>query len=182
MVVLINTISTMLEGSQLRDLDNGLITTFDGYGGMAYYSSENCTNVKNGLTSGCKANYEESDVKYVVDSQTENVIKKEDLKKDNLGYESRLLTKQEIDELFNFEYKYKTPSDAKMTYCGTENTPTWLFNSSFWIMDSADDGNKVYEIADYAHSLDGINVYNYSGVRPVITIKKSALQDNTNNI
>ena len=92
------------------------------------------------------------------------------------------MTKQEIDELFNFEYKYKTPSDAKMTYCGTENTPTWLFNSSFWIMDSADDGNKVYEIADYAHSLDGINVYNYSGVRPVITIKKSALQDNTNNI
>ena len=40
----------------------------DGYWGMAYYSSEDCTNVKNGLTSGCKENYEESDVKYVVDS------------------------------------------------------------------------------------------------------------------
>ena len=37
-----DTISTMLEGSQLRDLDNGLVTTFNDDNGI-YHQSEHFT-------------------------------------------------------------------------------------------------------------------------------------------
>ena len=150
------------------------------YGGMAYYSSKDCTNIGNIVTSGCKINYDESDVKYVVDSWTERVIKKEDLKKDNFGYESRLLTKQEIEELFGFEYKYNTPTDTVMTYSGTADTPSWLFYERFWLMNPSDDGSKVYVIVNSSHSLEEFYVLNHAAVRPVITINKMALQESTN--
>ena len=144
------------------------------YGSIAYYSSSDCTNIGDKNFSGCSSNYNESEIKYVVDNFGKNLAG-DDLRKDSMGYEVRLLTKEEIEENFNFEYVYKTPSDANMTFCATENTPNWLFNGDFWLMSPSDDSNKVYCFSSNSQSLYSYYVYASLGVRPVITIDKNAL-------
>ena len=94
----------------------------NGYGGMAYYTSENCGYVNNSwVETGCTTDYEESEVKYTVDTwKTANAP---------AALEARLITKDEIDNNFEFE---------EVDCCGgcgscTENfiKETWMYNSNY---------------------------------------------------
>lgn len=150
-----------------------------GVGKISYYSSKDCTNIGDKITSGCKLKYDDSEVKYVVDEWTKYIFDKNDLKEDNLGYYARILSKEDVEKSFNFEYVYKTPSDIEMSYAATENTPSWLFNGDFWLMSIADDGQKVYTLNSGSKSLSSFDVMNASGIRPVVTIDKNALSNNS---
>ena len=68
----------------------------NGYGGMAYYSSTTCGyNGSGWVDSGCTTDYEQSEVKYVVDAwKTAQAPAASD---------ARLISKQEIDDNFEFE-------------------------------------------------------------------------------
>ncbi len=153
----------------------------NGYGGMAYYSSSTCryTNYTNSTYSdwiddGCTADYAKSEVKYVVDAWVLDKLKVSDLKEDKTGYSARLIT---LDDLVdNLGY---TIVDVTTRYDPTADvTPSWVYNSNYWYytMSQREDSTYlVWSVGEYGDVGNG-NVYYYGGsVRPVITIKKSAI-------
>ena len=98
----------------------------NGYGEMAYYSSETCgftsaSGDKIRVETGCTTDYAKSEVKYVVDAWAADKFQSSDLKKDATGYSARLIT---IDELTN--NKGYTIVDGYNYYIPTADvTPSW---------------------------------------------------------
>ena len=141
-------------------------TAYDnnGYGGMAYYSSETCGT---GGSSGCKSDYASSEIKYVVDAWK--------AAKAPQASEARLMQYDEFENLGYVEGNV-TPSD--IGWVKTENTPSWVYsnNYSYWTISPSDDSAvRVWNVSGDG-SLGNDLVYDSIGVvRPVITISKSAL-------
>ncbi len=158
---------------------NSVGTAYDhnGYGGVAYYTSETCRgDVNYSENTGCTTDYAQSEVKYVVDGwsvanvpsglKDARLISFEDLK-DNLGCEF-------ID---NGSVQY---------WSVTENTPSWVrINGSingeysYWTMSAFGDSNNSVITAPYirTESVNGgfTDGSSYRVVRPVIILDKSVL-------
>ena len=150
----------------------------NGYGGMAYYTSPTCGySTGDWIESGCKMDYESSEVKYVVDAWADDNF-------DDGLVEARLISIDEIRNNYTIE-QYKPCGDA----CGvisekiTADTP-WMFNSDYvyWTMSvNPARSNSVWTVGEIG-SIDFSNVHNgnyYHNrvVRPLIVVKKSALGD-----
>ena len=153
-------------------------TSYDsnGYGGMAYYTSETCGYVNgNYVNTGCTTDYEQSEIKYVVDAWK--------TAKAPAAIDARLISKQEIDDNFEFE-EYKPCGDA----CGVvldKITADWMYNSNYWYWTSTqyNDSSSFVWCVDNTGTLGSESVYHggaYGVVRPVITISKSVIS-NTGN-
>ena len=138
----------------------------DYYGGVAFYSSEECGFVNNTwVLDNCILNYELSDVKYIVDAWGNSVIEPNDIAIDSTGYGVRLITFEEYRN--NIEY----------------GDP--YYNYYYWTM-SFENGilyagytTNVYPPAYVTTT----GVYNEDyALRPVITLKKIALGDEDETI
>ena len=149
----------------------------NGYGGMAYYSSETCGNPTAGSstieTTGCTTDYAQSEVKYVVDAWAADKFQASDLKDDETGYSVRLLTFDELVD--NLGY---TIIDGDTWYSpSAENTPNWVYNSNYyyWTMSQYEDStSRLWRVYGSGHVYTG-DVYGNDVVRPVVTLLKSAL-------
>ena len=149
----------------------------NGYGGMAYYTSEACGYVNDSWNdTGCTTDYSKSDIKYVVDNWSKNKLNQKDLKEDSLGYKTRLLTYEEL--MNNLGYSNSTWNGTYLK-ADPEYTPFWVYFNGcwYWTMSTVEDSNfYVWYIYD-----DGlVNQYRtiQTGegmVRPVITLSKSAI-------
>ena len=140
---------------------------------MAFYSSKTCGKNGNWTMSECTNDYSQSDIKYVVDAWAND-------KFTSSGYsEARLITEDEL--VNNLGYGYGNSS-----YWIGSNTPSWVYNSNYgyWTMIPSEYNNYiVYYVSDNGVAKTmGVYDTNYMGayvsgntVRPVITIKKSAL-------
>ena len=152
----------------------------NGYGGMTYYSSETCgyPNGSSGsnVTTGCTTDYAQSEVKYAVDAWAKDKFQSSDLKKDATGYSARLITIDELQNNFDFAYK---SNDTSYWYEKSDNTPSWLYNSnySYWTMSQYEDfAFSVWLVNGSGGVSAGLVCRgNYSVVRPVVTLLKSAL-------
>jgi len=154
-------------------------TAYDnnGYGGMAYYTSVDCGygTGSNNTATGCKNDYASSEVKYVVDAWK--------AAKAPAATEARLISKQEIDDNFEFE-EYKPCGDA----CGVvydKITADWMYNSNYWYWTSTQyNGSSSYVWSVFGNGVLGsfsVNFGSYGGVvRPVITISKSVISSTGN--
>ena len=153
----------------------GTAKDVEGYGGMAYYASETCKdNGSSSVYEGCTTDYDESEVKYVVDAWANDKINTSDLKEDNLGYKTRLITFEDLTN--NLGY----PKEYGVTYIGLdkENTPSWVYDNSYsyWTMSAYEDSTNVMWIVYYNSGVSTGSVYgNGSVVRPVITLLKSSI-------
>ena len=151
-------------------------TAYDtsGYGGMAYYTSETCGYVNSSwLDSGCTTDYAASDIKQVVDAWKNA--------KAPAATEARLITKDEIDNNFEFE-EYDCCGG-----CGAckENRfkDSWMYNRNYRYWTISQYNNSDYYVWGVEHSGSLINFkvngdyphYHDSVVRPVIVLPKSAL-------
>ena len=144
-------------------------TAYDqnGYGGMAYYSSATCGN---GTYNGCTTSYASSEIKYVVDAWKDA--------KAPAASEARLITRQEIENSFEFE-EY----DIECGGCGEKGNrikSSWMYNDNYWYCTSSpyDDSSPDVWFVRSDGGLDhyGLDVGNYTYVvRPVIVINKNAL-------
>lgn len=134
---------------------------------MAYYSSETCGYV-NGetITSGCTSDYNLSDAKYVIDAWASDKFKEQELVNDSTGYSARLLT---VDELHN-NLGYGNSNNAN------DKVPKWInINTTYWTMTSSNN-TVVFRILNNAN-ISGNSIYMFfNAVRPVVTLKKSALE------
>ena len=162
-----------------------------GYGGMAYYSSATCgyptgaTDTSEYVSSGCTTDYDNSDIKYVVDNWSNNIINSSDLAQDNLGYKVRLIT---YDELMNNLGYNKGQLSGTSYELNPEYTPSWVYSDEYyyWTMSTYEDSNNVVWYIGYEGALSGSedSYSDYYGiapmwpsntVRPVINLLKSAI-------
>ena len=145
------------------------------YGGMAYYSSETCGFVNGSrIETGCTTNYDQSDIKYVVDAWASDKFNGGDLEKDSLGYEARLITYEELVENLGYD---KATWNGYYWESNKDVTPSWVFGKYcyYWTMSSVDNVNlyEIFPMGDIIASL----VYSASdAVRPVVTLNKSAIE------
>ena len=161
--------------NQYTSASVGTAYDVDGYGGMAYYSSPTCGSSG---TSGCTTDYEQSEIKYVVDAWKTDQAPQ--------AINARLITVEEI--MYDLGVEMNKVSSTKYDIVVTDDTPTWIMSekSSYWTMTTDTDKTtnawvvhpRSYEcmISSAVRNTGFImgTIY-HSGVRPVITIKKSAL-------
>ena len=149
----------------------------NGYGGMAYYTSETCGRVDHKLVkTGCKNDYESSEVKYVVDAWAADKFNTSSLAADSTGYSARLITQEDL--ITNLGYD-ETKNSTGGGFAVTENVPDWVYNNdySYYTMSKYSDSNSILNVGNISIFPREITYWlNYKDVvRPVITIKKSAL-------
>ena len=145
----------------------------NGYGGMAYYSSSACGfNGSEYIKERCPTDYAKSEVKYVVDAWALDKLKASDLKEDKTGYSARLITYDELID--NLGYGDNGQGTIKASQNG--ETPSWVYKYFYWTMSQREDSTfNVWSVYDIVY-LNSNGVDNQTGtVRPVVTIKKSAL-------
>ena len=144
----------------------------NGYGGVAYYSSDTC---ENNIYTGCITNYEQSDIKYIVDTWGLDNI--------TTGLqEVRLLTIEDLID--NLGYENNITCTGGCYYSGLlDNVPVWLYNSNYWYWTMAQNGDQALNVWGIGvnGSLESRRVtpvHPYFGVvRPVIILKKTSLGD-----
>ena len=163
----------------------GTASNINGYGGMAYYSRENCGyNNSKWEYSGCAKdkiiNYAKSDVKYVVDAWALDKLG-DALKEDSGGYKARLITYDELIDNLGYEIKFYC-SDQTL-YTGTlDNVPSWVYNSNYryWTMSIYDSylGDLLYVKEDGKIASYGSYSTNYTTltIRPVVTLSKNKIK------
>ena len=140
---------------------------YGGYGVMRY---------------GTTSEYGSSYVKLTVETWSSDKLNVLDLKEDNLGYKTRLLT---LDELITNLAVVLNGGATTEQYIMSENTPSWVYNENYayWTMSvSGDSSSRVWYVSDYGNVVDydvydGSTYYDSNGgvVRPVVTIFKSAI-------
>ena len=147
----------------------------NGYGGMVYYSSSTCgANGSNWIYDGCTTDYAKSEVKYVVDAWSLDKLKVNDLKEDKTGYSTRLITYDELTDNLG----YQKTNDSTVPPSSNGETPSWVYNSNYWYYTMSQYGDStsyVWYVSDNS-TVSRDDVYlSPKSVRPVITIKKSAI-------
>lgn len=156
------------------------------YAIVAYYSNDNCkfgvldgTSVHYPFTTGCKYDYESSDIKRIVDAWGSDKLNSKDLWKDNLGYNYRLITKQEVLEYI----PYKLTNEYYFSYSKVVGkTPEWFNDDNsygFWTMTKVDKinslGSNVKGVIKTGNSMFSSEPFYLGTIRPVVLLKKSAL-------
>ena len=157
---------------------NGETVNINNYGGMAYYSSETCGYVNGSwVDTGCTTDYEESDIKYVVDAWALDNTVAADLIKDYTGYGARIITMDDL--LNNLGYDWSITSGGAGHYPeANENVPSFLYGEvygDYLTMTPVEDrDNVLWSVKAYGGIWnDGHNI---TVVRPIITINKFALK------
>ena len=149
-----------------RYTDGSVGTAYDnnGYGGMAYYTSETCGYVNGSwVYSGCTTDYAQSEVKYAVDAWASAQAPE--------ASDARLIT---LEDLKSLGY---SDSCIQSGYCSkSAEAPSWLHINSWYWTSSPINGSSssVWGVASFG--LGNGNDSDEDGVvRPVITISKSNL-------
>ena len=140
--------------------------TSNGYGGADYDN-----------TDPYSTNYDDSDIKKVVEAWSKAKLTQDDLKEDSLGYKVRLITFEELQN--NLGYNQAT-WNVSYYIVNAESTPSWVYNSDYlyWTMSPDNDSNiYVLYVSSSGYLYDGSVSYDGYGrvVRPVINLKKSAI-------
>ena len=138
----------------------GTSYNYNGYGAMAYYTSETCGKVNGSwVTSDCTTDYAQSDIKYAVDAWKTAQAPQ--------ALEARLITYEELT----------TDLGCSSSSCRNSSN-SWLYNSNYtyWTKSQYNDSASYVWRVGLDGSLLDISVRSYNiVVRPVITISKSSI-------
>ena len=160
----------------------GTAYNYNGYGEMAYYTSETCGYVNSSwIYDGCTTDYAQSEVKYAVDAWAKDKFQASDLKEDKTGYSARLITSEELFNNLGYEY---FNNGSLEEYRLTSDTPSWVYNSNYAYktMSTYNDSDSSMWTVSRSGPLSGggnlgYGVYSDNGVvRPVVTLLKSAIK------
>ena len=162
--------STLIDSTEVAKY----VRDSNGYLSIPYSASDSCTSI--GIVDGtaiCKSDYNKSSIKQVVDVWKNANLNKTDLSKDDFGYEVRLLMFEELINNLGYTEGNLTPSDFGIVK--TEDTPLWVSYQQKYFTMSICPGDKYYI---YLVDDDGLrisSIANYSLVRPVVSLKKDAI-------
>ena len=154
------------ENNHVNKGGDGIAYDNYGYGGMAYYSSDECINR---TYNGCINNYDDSDIKYAVDAWSYDKFVNNELKEVD-GYTARLIKTIEYSEIASsYDWKYNS---LYWYWTMTEREFVNLHSYVYGINTNGDISNRDLFYANV--------YYNRDVVRPVINVYKSALETNNN--
>ena len=172
----VDEVNTYGEGHINRYTSSSVGTAYNrnGYGGMAYYSSETCGKVNgSSVYDGCITDYNTSEIKYVVDGWSKATLTQSELKEVE-GYKARLLIHGELTT--NLGYAKQTGTTPPSS---NGETPSWVYSSDYyyWTMSTWNDSASSVWLVYRDGRLNSTGVSNYGNgvVRPVINLKKSAI-------
>lgn len=122
-----------------------------------------------GWTACISYEYETSNVNVILNNWVKNELKDDDLVKVN-NYKVRLLT---IEELVN-NLGYENANNDPYQFVNTQNTPIWMdsYTYNYWNMD-------FFLVGSYGSSITSKDYK--SNIRPVINLKKQAIDTCQNN-
>ena len=144
-------------------LNTGIsVTNTNGYGAIPYYTGDNCNNTD---STGCKTDYNSSNVKIVIDAWARN--HSSNLKP---GEEYSIMT---IEQLVNGGYVL---SDGNYVITDKVDSSFYELGISYWALDT--NGNLVYS---GSRTFKNIPVYDIATVRPIIVVKTSSIRPNNSN-
>ena len=127
------------------------------------------------ITSGCTNNYDQSDIKKILENWKNDNFYDEELKIID-GYSVKLLTYDEIINDLHYELTFHESTggyDSYTDYSRTDNTINIdSLDKLSWTMSKADDKMKLYTISYKVNSTD---VIESASVVPTIYLKKCAL-------
>ena len=138
------------------------VTNVGGYGAIAYYTGDNCNNTD---SSGCKTDYETSNVKIVIDAWAQN--NSSNLKP---GEQYSIMT---IEELLKNGYVL---SDGNYVITDNVDSNLYALGVSYWALDT--NGNLVYS---GSRTFRNVPVYDVAAVRPIIIVKTSSIRPKSSN-
>ena len=168
-----------------NSLPSGQAYNANGYGGIAYYSSEICGYVNNDwIETDCKRDYKQSDIRHVVDNWALTKFPNDELKEID-SYKARLITKTEYNEIpTNHTYMC-------VQSCFYQDIPiyNWLYSSDYWYWTMSPYDGDGYEddiwyvanssVGNMSHYTTFGSFHDTKGVvRPVINVYKWAIDDN----
>ncbi len=141
----------------------------NGYGGMAYYTSETCGYVNGSwVYDGCTTDYAQSEVKYVVDAWK--------TAKAPAASDARLITLEDLKSLGYSDDCIQSGRCSK-----SAEAPSWLHINPFYWTSSPTNGSSSTVWSVNSNVLRDDIVGNGVGVvRPVITISKSLISSTGN--
>ena len=154
-----------------------------GYGGMLYYSSEQCGYVNSqDIENDCTTDYDRSDIKYVVDAWAADNFQNDELALVN-GYKARLIKIEDFLDNFDSSKYYSSTEGIRYRLIINSGQADWsvgdLHLGWYWTMSSYN-GNKIYYSPYNTSSLtpsDPTFVLNPGAVRPVINVYKNAIEE-----
>ena len=151
------------------------------YGRVSYYYGDKCTRDPGSghtTTNGCINKYSDSRIKNVVDAWAHDNIELEDLSEDSTGYSARLITYEEYSKFVHTEEEitYTISGDEQINTKLVVDYP-WLYNSnySYWTMSEYQDSSDSVYFVGSDGTITSSEVVGTVAIRPVITLKKSAL-------
>ena len=135
---------------------------YNGYAYISYYAGDGCWSSDHSGSADilCKSDYNESDLKDIVNLWYSKNFGLNDLKEVN-NYKARLITNDEYQKIINYNWK-SSYNDMKFSYW----TMTSYTNNQVWIIKN--DGNLSHVVTYEVRPL--------AFVRPVINIYKSAIK------
>ncbi len=138
----------------------------NGYGALRYYTREinDCWNYE---SVNCSTDYNQSDIKYVVDNWATDKIENDTLKV------ARLITFNDYKSLCEEVYYVNASGDEQMKL---EPQYDWLHNSnySYWTMTPYNDSNyDMYIINKFSFYYRIVSVHDEFVVRPVVELYKN---------
>lgn len=173
-------------------------TSFNNEGDVSYYNSPTCTtfyywNVssfseRDTVISGCKNDYESSDVKKVVDNWVKDKFNDSDLVEVD-GYKSRLWKTEEIRQLPWYveecgDYCYYTLKyDLMPKRMAKSIQHSWSMDAAEgYIINYGDVQNAHVYMMPVEYGVPFYHVvYKYGSISPVINLKKDAINNNNEN-
>ena len=151
--------------------NQGQVYNYNGYGAIAYYTSENC-----GHSDGffCSNDYKMSDIKYVVDGWINGIFDDNQLKQID-GYKARLIKLEELNENLkcNGSDCYNSPYEwIYESYYGVSSADEFYWTMSGYVSAYS---SSIYTIklVDWGSTSHGL--YDSGMIRPVVNILKTAL-------
>lgn len=171
-----------------NDPEKIIYENINGSGDIAYYNSDQCRaqyswngsglEFYDTITTKCNNNFDNSDIKKVLDNWANDMIKSKDLVEVD-GYKVRLLSGEDLSLL---GYDYYCPSTC---YAKNENVLQWFieayYGKTFWTMHSFNDDNSLIGVIDSYGYLTDPNIFKVYSVIPVVNLKKSSAQEIVDN-
>ena len=105
-------------------------------GGMQYYSSSTCGYNGSWVYDGCTTDYEQSEIKYVVDAWKAS--------KAPAASEARLITVDDLTD--NLGMEFSRPNPTTMQVVQTDDTPSWVFGEGYGYWTSTANTDKTSEV------------------------------------
>lgn len=130
-------------------------------GGVAWYTSATC---RTGSESGCKSEYNESEIKYIIDNWSNSKLDMNELKEVD-GYKIKLINNSEYANINNTAYIWRYNTNYNYWGMDTHHTSKYAVSKG---------GTYHYQ---YDAQLFSTYRYNDVAIRPVINFYKYAIKN-----